>query len=225
MVVLFFDSCFVGTCLAFVATTIVYLLRDNAMHTSFLFILYCCARVYLYLRMAAVILISCAQNICMQLYVPNCRIKINTLELYSLFTFAVLILILLFISCIQLFVEQNKVFVSLLWLSFRKKLHDHVTPLLKELRWLPFSERIVFKLATLSFHYFNGTLPPYLSCCLSSYWSSRALLLSSQKLLTIPRVNLRSAGARSFNAMLHSFGIHYLRKSASARLCRLLISN
>ena len=54
-------------------------------------------------------------------------------------------------------------------LTFRKKRHDHVTPLLKKLHWLPVSERIVFKLATLSFRYFDGTLPPYLSCCLSSY--------------------------------------------------------
>ena len=153
---------------------------------------------YLYLRMAAVILISGAQNICMQLYVPNCRIKIDTLNLYSLLTFALSILILLFISCILLFVKQNKLFVSFLWLTFRTKLHDHVTPLFEKLHQLPVSERIVFKLATLSFHYFNGTLPPYLSCCLSSYWSSRALLLSSKKPLTIPRVNLRSAGARSF---------------------------
>ena len=153
---------------------------------------------YLYFRMAAVILISCAQNKCMQLYVPNFRIKINILNLYSLFTFAVSILILLFMSCILLFVKQNKLFVSFLWLTFRKKLHDHVTSLFKKLHRLLDSERIVFKLATLSFHYFNGTLPPYLSCCLSSYWSSRALLLSSQKLLTIPRVNLRSSSVRSF---------------------------
>ena len=83
-------------------------------------------------------------------------------------------------------------------LTFRKKRHDHVTPLLKRLHWLPVPERIVFKLATLSFRYFDGTLPPYLSCCLSPSSSSRSLRSSSQKLLTVPRVNLKSAGARSF---------------------------
>ena len=83
-------------------------------------------------------------------------------------------------------------------LTFRKKRHDHVTPLLKKLHWLPVPERIVFKLATLSFRYFDGTLPPYLSCCLSPSSSSRSLRSSSQKLLTVPRVNLKSAGARSF---------------------------
>ena len=65
-------------------------------------------------------------------------------------------------------------------LTFRKKRHDQVTPLLKKLHRLPVSERIVFRLATLSFRYFDGTLPPYLSCCLSSYSSSRSLRSSSQ---------------------------------------------
>ena len=83
-------------------------------------------------------------------------------------------------------------------LTLCKKRHEHVTLLLKKLHWLPVSERIVFKLVTLSFRYFDGTLPPYFSCCLSSYSSSRSLRSSSQKLLTVPRVNLNSAGARSF---------------------------
>ena len=93
-------------------------------------------------------------------------------------------------------------------LTFRKKRHDHVTPLLKKLHCLLVSERIVFisvskrivfKLATPSFRYFVGTLPPYLSCCLSSYSSSRSLRSSSQKnLLTLPRANLKCVGARSF---------------------------
>ena len=67
-------------------------------------------------------------------------------------------------------------------LTFCKKGHDHVTPLLKKLHWLPVSERVVFKLATLSFGYFDGTLPPYLSCCQASYLSSSSLRSSSQKL-------------------------------------------
>ena len=84
-------------------------------------------------------------------------------------------------------------------LTFRKKRHDHATPLFnKKLHWLPVLECIVFKLATFSFHYFVGTLPPYFPCCLSSYSSSRSLLSSFQKRLTVPRVNLKGNGARSF---------------------------
>ena len=101
------------------------------------------------------------------------------------------------ITCKQL-ARLQKIQNHAAGLTFRKKRHDHVTPVLKKLHWLPVSERIVFKLVALSFHYFDGTLPPYLSCCLSSYSSSRFLHSSSQKLLTISRVNLKSAGAWSF---------------------------
>ena len=84
-------------------------------------------------------------------------------------------------------------------LTFRKKRHDHATPLFnKKLHWLPVLECIVFKLATFSFHYFVGTLPPYFPCCLSSYSSSRSLCSSSQECLFVPKVSLKSTGARSF---------------------------
>ena len=83
-------------------------------------------------------------------------------------------------------------------LIFRKKRSEHVTPMLISLHWLPIKQRIEYKLATLAFRYFDGTLPPYLSHCLSSYTPHRSLRSSSDKLLCVPRVNLKSAGARSF---------------------------
>ena len=53
--------------------------------------------------------------------------------------------------------------------SFVKKRSEHVTPMLISLHWLRIKQRIEYKLATLAFRYFDGTLPPYLSHCLSSY--------------------------------------------------------
>ena len=50
----------------------------------------------------------------------------------------------------------------------KEKKRDHVIPLLKELHWLPVKYRIQYKLATLAFRHFDGTLPPYLS---SSLWT------------------------------------------------------
>ena len=44
----------------------------------------------------------------------------------------------------------------------KKSKRDHVTPLLKKLHWLPVKYRIQYKLATLAFRHFDGTLPPYL---------------------------------------------------------------
>ena len=60
-------------------------------------------------------------------------------------------------------------------LIFRKKRSEHVTPMLISLHWLPIKQRIKYKLATLAFRYFDGTLPPYLSHCLSSYIPHRSL--------------------------------------------------
>ena len=43
---------------------------------------------------------------------------------------------------------------------FRKSKHEHVTPLLKKLHWLPVKERKLFKIAAFAFRFFDGTLPP-----------------------------------------------------------------
>ena len=76
--------------------------------------------------------------------------------------------------------------------------HEHITPILIELHWLPIDFRIQYKLAVLAFRHFEGTLPPYLSAVLCIYEPSRSLRSSSEKLLKIPRVSLRSAGERFF---------------------------
>ena len=62
---------------------------------------------------------------------------------------------------------------------------------------LPAYASIEYKPATLAFRYFDGTLPPYLSHCLSSYTPHRSLQ-SPDKPLCVPEVNLKSADARSF---------------------------
>lgn len=81
----------------------------------------------------------------------------------------------------------------------KKKKHDHITPLFIELHWLPVEFRIQFKFAVLAFQHFEGTLPPYLSSLLCTYQPSRSLRSSSEKLLKTPRVNLKTAGERSFH--------------------------
>ncbi len=75
---------------------------------------------------------------------------------------------------------------------------DHVTPLLKELHWLPVKYRIQYKLATLAFRHFDSTLPPYLSSSLCTYQPSRSLRSSTERLLKIPKTNLKTFGERSF---------------------------
>ena len=70
-------------------------------------------------------------------------------------------------------------------LILKKSKRDHVTPLLKELHWLPVKYRIQYKLATLAFRHFDGTLPPYLSFSLCTYQPSRSLRSSTERLLKI----------------------------------------
>ena len=79
----------------------------------------------------------------------------------------------------------------------KKSTHDQVTSLLKEVHWLPAKYRIQYKLATLAFCHFNGTLPPYLSSPLITYQPSRSL--RSERLLRIPKKKVNTFGGRSFS--------------------------
>ena len=83
-------------------------------------------------------------------------------------------------------------------LILRKRRRDHATPLLKQLHWLPVESRITFKVATLAYRHFDGSLPQYLSNSLTTYQSSRTLRSSTERLLRVPKTNLQSAGRRSF---------------------------
>ena len=76
---------------------------------------------------------------------------------------------------------------------------QHVTPLLKQLHWLPIQTRIDYKLATLAFRHFDGSLPQYLSSRLDIYQPSRSLRSSNDRLLKVPRWKLKSFEYRSFS--------------------------
>ena len=90
-------------------------------------------------------------------------------------------------------------------LVLRKRKTDRATPLLRELHWLPVASRIQYKICTLAFRHFEGTLPVYLSSKLVSYSPSRSLRSSSEKLLKVPRYNLKSSGFRSFRSQAPHF--------------------
>ena len=80
----------------------------------------------------------------------------------------------------------------------KKSKRDHVTSLLKELHWVPVKYRIQYKLVTLAFRHFDGTLPPYLSSSLCTCQPSRSLRYSTERLRKIPKTNLKNFGERSF---------------------------
>ena len=86
-------------------------------------------------------------------------------------------------------------------LVLKKKKTDHVTPLLLELHWLPVKYRCQYKICTLAYRHFQGTLPAYLSDALCTYEPSRSLRSSNEKLLKITKYNLKTAGGRSFGSI------------------------
>merc|ERR1712121_436160 len=84
-------------------------------------------------------------------------------------------------------------------LVLRARKRDHVTPLLRDLHWLPVQARTEYKISTLCHSFFNGTAPEYLSALLHVYVPSRQLRSSSDsKLLRVPHVRTKSFGQRSF---------------------------
>ena len=78
------------------------------------------------------------------------------------------------------------------------KFQCHTTTLLKRLHWLPISERIKFKIASLTFKIQHFAKPSYLSELITSYQPSRSLRSSGTNLLSIPDIR-SSIGRRSFS--------------------------
>ena len=76
-----------------------------------------------------------------------------------------------------------------------KQKSDQVTPLLKKTTLA----RIHYKVATLAFRHFENSLLPYLSELLHTYQPSETLQSSREKLLIVPKTNLKFAGNRSFH--------------------------
>ena len=76
----------------------------------------------------------------------------------------------------------------------RTRKFDHITPVLKQLHWLPVRYRIVFKILLLVYKALNGTAPSYISELLKYHTSERKLRSSSQHLLAIPKARLKTHG-------------------------------
>lgn len=86
-------------------------------------------------------------------------------------------------------------------LIFKSRTHDHVTPFLRRLQWLPIRERISYKLAVLTFKCLRDDAPSYLSSQLSLVSSMefrRCLRSSASRDLILPTSRLKTVGARAF---------------------------
>ena len=81
----------------------------------------------------------------------------------------------------------------------KAKSRDHVTPVLRQLHWLPINQRIVFKVLLITFKIINGYAPSYLSSLLESYQPKRALPFATKRLLIVPKSFTTTYGDRAFS--------------------------
>ena len=78
--------------------------------------------------------------------------------------------------------------------------YDNITPILRQLHWLPVTERIDYKILLLTFKSLHGMAPEYLSELLSVYKPGRSLRSSGKSLLVTPKYKyLKSYGQRAFS--------------------------
>ena len=86
----------------------------------------------------------------------------------------------------------------------RVKKHDHITPILKELHWLPVTKRIDHKIMSLTYGCVEGTAPAYLKELIPKHVPLRMLRSSTQSLLEIPGLEghrKKTLGVRSFESV------------------------
>jgi len=75
----------------------------------------------------------------------------------------------------------------------------HAQPLLKSLHWLPITQRINFKLATLAFKVQSTSQPEYLRQLISSQHSGSSMTMTTRPLLQAPRTRT-AYGGRAFSS-------------------------
>ncbi len=78
---------------------------------------------------------------------------------------------------------------------------EHITPVLRDLHWLPVEQRIEFKVLCLTYKALHGLAPYYLRETLNPYKPSRSLRSADQELLCTPKMRLKRTAARAFSSV------------------------
>ena len=85
-------------------------------------------------------------------------------------------------------------------LNLRAPRHQHCTPFLQQLHWLPISKRIKYKTVCMCYNSINGSTPSYLSKLLPFPLSP---LFIRHSILKLRRFNRKTRGFRSFSYFGH----------------------
>ena len=80
----------------------------------------------------------------------------------------------------------------------RTRKFDHITPVLKDLHWLPVEKRVEFKIILMCFKSLHGLAPEYLCELVKWHTPNRRLRSGSQHLLNEPSWRLKTFGYRRF---------------------------
>ena len=104
----------------------------------------------------------------------------------------------------KLVYKMQKVQNSAAKLILLGKKRDHVTPLLKQLHWLPISYRSEYKILVLTYKVLNETAPAYLSELISKHVPCRSLRSANENLLKRPRIPPNKYSERTFSQLAPS---------------------
>ena len=103
----------------------------------------------------------------------------------------------------------------------RKKKRDHITPVMKQLHWLPIRQRIKYKICLMTYKALDGSAPDYISSLLTRYEPPRVLRSASTCLLRPKFHNLKNTGGRAFAVVAPQMWNHLpenIRKSNSLEI-------
>ena len=77
--------------------------------------------------------------------------------------------------------------------------HEHISPVLQELHWLPVEQRIISKILLMTFERLNGIAPSYLSDLVTRYILRRNLRSADGHHLFDVKCNQHNYGFRSLS--------------------------
>ena len=79
----------------------------------------------------------------------------------------------------------------------RTRKYDHISPVLRQLHWLPIKKCVVFKILLSTCRSLNGLAPGYIAHILELHSPARSLRSASEHLLSVPRTSLNNCGDRA----------------------------
>ena len=90
---------------------------------------------------------------------------------------------------------------SLLWSDSitRSRKSEHITPVLRELHWLPVKYWLRFTVNTFTYKLLNGLAPAYTSDIVQKHQPTRSLRSTEKSLLVVPVLRTATYGERCFS--------------------------